>query len=266
MKYIFKLTNLSFVVAFSLLLACCGAEISSRYTLKLPELPEPWVSLLGEPHWRLEWLDKNGQKQMSDILPGQSASIELPVTWTNPVTAWPYWPGHNLIPGLFKPAGALFPFDVPDRKKPDLRLSWNAGRDTVFYWELGLAALNKNPEDGSVKIPANFDWQRFRELFEQDALSESVREDPWLINWRFIAEKTIESSFDRRRLVPEAVQSVSIPVPSGPWYGTSPFAGTLQFSKNETPVFPVRTGLNVWISREGILRISGKTWIFTAWE
>jgi hypothetical protein len=225
--------------------------------------------LLGEPHWRIEWFDQNGQRRTADILPSKTYEIDLPATWTNPITAWPYWPGHNLIPGLFKPAGALFPFDVSDQKRSDggnLCLSWKAGHDTVFYHELALIC------DGGVKNPANFDWPRFRELFKSGVLNEAVCKDPWLIDWHFVAEKTMESSFDRRRLVPESVQSVNIPVTPGPWYGTSPFAEALIFSEDETPVFPVRSlasaggGVNVWLSAEGILRCSGKTWIFTAWE
>jgi hypothetical protein len=208
---------------------------------------------LGEPYWRLEWLDSGGKEQMADIPPGKSMEIELPITWTNPVTASPFWPGHNLIPGLFKPAGALFPFDVYGER---LCLSWKAGPDAVFYRELVLA----NGQD-SRKIPANFDWPRFRELFNSDKLNEAVRSDPWLVDWHLVAEKTISSNFDQRRLVPEAAESINISVPAGPWYGVSSFTEPLYFTEGINPVFPVRPGINVWISSEGILRINGKTWI-----
>jgi hypothetical protein len=242
------------------LLSGCGDRISSEFTVELPQVPDSWVSLLGEPHWRLEWLDKNGTKQTVVIQPSQSTKIEIPVTWINPVTALPYWSEFNLIPGLFKPAGALFPFDFSGKRKQQnsVQLCWKAGVDTVYYWELAYAN-NKN----TVKIPANFDWHRFRELFETDVLSEAVCKDPWLINWRLVAEKTISSNFDRRRLVPQPVENVEIPVPAGLWYGTSPFTEPLFFKAGENPVFPVHAGINVWISSEGILRVSGKTWIFT---
>jgi hypothetical protein len=234
------------------LFVCCGELTPSSYTIIPPPLPEEWVSLLGEPHWRLEWLDKNGTRRTADILPGKSAEIEIPVTWANPVAAWPYWPGHNLPSGIFKPAGAIFPFDVDGNK---LCLSWKAGVDTVFYWELALAS-----RQNTAKFPSNFDWPRFRELFNDETLNEAVRNDPWLVDWRSVAEKTISSSFDKRRLIPEAVESVSISAGSGPWYGTSPFREPLYFDENEKPVFPVHSGLNVWISHEGILRVSGKAW------
>jgi hypothetical protein len=138
-----------------------------------------------------------------------------------------------------------------------MHLSWTAGPDTVFYWELAYANNDKE-----AKIPANFDWPRFRELFETKVLSEAVCKDPWLVDWRSVAEKTINSNFDRRRIVPQAFESVSIQAGCGPWYGSSPFAEPLFFNEGEEPVFPVRQGINVWISGEGILRCSGKTWVF----
>jgi len=237
----------------SLLFACCGDLAPSAYTVVPPPAPEAWVSLLGEPNWRFEWLDKSGDKRIADILPGESMKIEIPVTWANPVTAWPYWPDHNLPAGIFKPAGAIFPFDAEGGR---LCLSWKAGVDTVFYWELALAGNGQK----AVKIPANFDWQRFRELFNDEKTNEEVRKDPWLVDWHSVAQKTINANFDRRRLVPEAAGSVSIPVARGPWYGTSPFSEPLYFMEGDTPVFHVRPDLNVWVSSAGILRLSGKAW------
>jgi len=247
--------KLSAVFALSFQLACCGENrLSSGYTVELPETPKSWVSLLGQPNWRIEWLDTNGKKQLTDILPGKTLKVEIPVTWTNPVTAWPYWPQHQIIPGLFKPAGALFPYDV---NKKTLCLSWEAGPDTVFYWELAFTN-----DDKETKIPANFDWPRFRELFETKVLSEIVCKDPWLVDWRSVAEKTIKSNFDRRRIVPQVSELINIQAGSGPWYGSSPFADPLFFNEGETPVFQVRPGINIWISDEGILRCNGKTWVF----
>jgi hypothetical protein len=254
-KIVFYLT---LICGLCLYFAGCAERFPSQYALEMPEIPEMWASLLGQPHWRIEWLDSGGQKQKTDILPGESAVIEPPTTWTNPVLAWPYWPEHNLIPGAFRPAGALFPFDADEQT---LSLNWKAGPDAVFYWELALA--NK---EGSSKLPGNFNWPRFRELFETDKLKEEVRNDPWLIDWRSVAEKTISSSFDQRRLVAKSCASITIPVSSGPWYGTSPFFRSLYFIKGETPAFPVYSDVTVWISREGILRCNEKAWIFTAWE
>jgi hypothetical protein len=254
MKSIFLKLTVVFVVVLQL--TCCKDRFSSVYLVEMPQPPQNWVSLLGLPCWKVEFLNQDSIKQSKDILPGQNAEIELPNTWVNPVTAWPYWPAHNLIPSFFKPAGGLFPFDVSGDK---LILSWEAGPEAVFYWELALS----NSENAK-KIPSNFDWPRFRELIKTDVFENAAVKDPWLINWSYVAEKTISSNFDRRRLVPQTSVQEKIPVTSGPWYGTSPFAQPLSFSNGETPVFPVRPGINLWVSDEGILRINGKTWVFTA--
>jgi hypothetical protein len=249
---LFKLTIVS---ALALWLAGCGEPYPARYALELPQAPETWVSLLGEPRWRIEWVSSGGEIRKTDIAHGQRIEIDPPVTWTNAVIAWPCWPESGLIPGFFRPAGGLFPFDTEGKT---LRLSWEAGPDAVFYWEMAYA------NDGNtLRIPANFDWPRFRELFRTDVLNEAVRNDPWLADWRYIAEKTVESGFDRRRLVPETSETLNIPVPGGTWYGNSPFAGPFYFPRGTVPHFPVRPGINVWVSTEGILRCNGKAWVLT---
>ena len=235
----------------------CREICPTVYVLELPLVSEAWVSILGEPWWRVEWLAPDGQKQIADIKHGSKLEIEIPVTWANPVTVWPYWPEHNLIPGLFKPAGALFPFDAEDMR---LNLTWEAGLDAVFYWELALA--NRQSEN---RLPANFDWPRFRGLFKAETINEAVRKDPWLADWQFIAERTATSNFDTRRLVPQATTAKIIPVSAGPWYGTSPFANPLVFAEDADPVFTVRPGLNVWVSADGLLRINGDVWVFIEW-
>jgi hypothetical protein len=252
--------NFVFTLAavFSLFFACCKDYLNSRFVLELPEPPETLVALLGEPSWRVEWLDPNGQKRKADVSAGKSLEIELPNTWINPVAAWPYWPACSLAPGAFKPAGALFPFDLTGKS---LHLSWKAGPDTVFYWELAFASQD------NAKSPARFDWPRFRELFETSLLNEEVRKDPWLVDWALVAGKTASSSFDRRRLVPMPRETVNIPVSSGPWYGASPFAEPLFFTEGESRSFPLaNANIDAWISAEGILRCNRKTWIFAAWE
>jgi len=244
--------RLTAAFAATLQLICCGDRFPSRYILELPQPPEAWVSILGEPHWRVEWLNPDGLMQSADIPPGSCMDIEIPVTWTNPVTAWPYWPKHYpMIPGAFKPAGALFPFDASGSR---LRLSWEAGPDTVFYWELVFA------NNGNLsRSPANFDWPRFRELFK-GTLGEDIREDPWLVDWRSTAERTISSGFKQTYLaaVKEPLVNVTIDEfpANGPWYGASPFAKPLLLKDGEVPSFLVRPEINVWVSNGGILRIS----------
>jgi len=252
--YYFKLT---IVFVLALQLTCCEALSPSKYVLKVPKPPPAWVSLLGEPCWRVEWFAPNGQKQAADLQSAGNFEAELSVTWTNPIIAWPYWPAYNLSPGLFMPAGALFPFDIEENT---LQLSWEAGVDVVFYMELALACAN---EQKPLKTPANFDWPRFRELFHDETMNKETCEDPWLVNWHSVAEKTVSSSFDKRRLVPEKTESMNLPVPSGPWYGTSPFAKPLLLNSNADVTFKTRPGINLWVSEDGILRVNGKTWVLS---
>ena len=262
MKAIFFRLILTFIVLL-LLIGCGETMFPSRHVLVLPQVPETWVSLLGEPHWRVEWLNPEGQRQIKAVTSAESIAIELPQTWTSAVLAWPYWPEQNIGPELFRPAGALFPFDSSANR---ISLTWKAGPDAVLYWELALAYWQDEAVSKVPRIPQNFNWPRFRELFETDVINEAVRLDPWLADWRSIAEKTVRSGFDRRRLVPEPNEKMNIPVSSGPWYSGSPFAAPLFFEEGTTPVFPVRSVVEIWVCNEGILRCNKKAWVFTLWD
>ena len=251
------------VICLSLFLVCCKEEIfHSQYALKLPEVPENWASLLGEPYWRVEWLNPDGKKRYKDFSSADNIEIEVPQTWTNPVTAWPFWPGKDIGPGLFMPAGALFPYDVNDSR---IKLTWKAGVDSVLYWELALVDRKNLTVPKVPRLPCYFNWPRFRELFNIDGIKEEVRNDPWTANWRTIAEKIAASGFDRRRLVPESVKEISIPVPSGYWYSSSPFASPLYFNSGQTPVFPARPSTKIWVCAKGILRCNQEAWVFIPW-
>jgi len=249
-KLYFILTS---VLLSALQLVSCGDLCPSKYTLELPTPPEAWVSLLGEPCWQVEWIGTDGESRRAELKSGEKLEVEIPITWANPIIARPYWSNQNLNPGVFMPAGALFPFDA---EKDAIRLTWEAGHDAVFYMEL-IAVLDGKK---SSKIPANFDWPRFRELFKSDVLNEAVRKDPWVVNWRSIAEKTISGNFDRRRLVPQETKQKAIPVPSGIWYGTSPFAEPITVENGEG-IFPVHNEVDVWISSNGVLRANSNTWM-----
>jgi hypothetical protein len=245
-------------------LAGCGAAVlDSGYSLELPEVPPAWEALLGAPHWRIEWINAGGGKEMKLAVPGKKGAkteIALPQTWASAVTAWPYWPERGIAPGVFRPAGAIFPFDADGNT---LAASWQGGVDAVLYWELaGAAALDTGR--AAARLPWHFNWPRFRELFADSSLNAEVRADPWLADWRGIAEKIVQSGFDKRRLVPEDRGELSAPAAAGPWLGTSPFAPPLLF--DGPPLFPVRGATDTWVSAEGILRCNNKAWIFLPWE
>jgi hypothetical protein len=262
---------LGLMAAAGIYVAGCGGVIpGSGYVLELPELPAAWASLLGEPEWRIEWLNPQGGKETMIVRGGAKPAVDIPQTWTNAVSAWPFWPQRNITPGFFRPAGALFPFDASGSgvSGGSLRLSWKGGVDAVLYWELALAAAGDSAAfDSKVpRLPQHFNWPWFRELFETEGINADVRRDPWLADWRSIAQKIARSGFDKRRLVPETREEVSLPVSSGPWIGTSPFAAPLIVQDGTAALFPAREAVDLWVSAEGMLRCNRNAWIFLEWE
>jgi hypothetical protein len=189
-------------------------------------------------------------------------NISLPQTWASAVSAFPFWPEKGIGPGIFKPAGAIFPYDASG---DSLILSWQGGVDAVLYWELARAyGGTGQTEAENTRIPMNFNWPRFRRLFDDPSLNAEVRADPWLADWASIAAKIVKSGFDKRRLVPEARSALEVHVGSGPWIGASPFADPLLFET--TPIFRVKPTADTWVSREGLLRCNSETWIYRNWE
>lgn len=237
----------------------------SGYTLQFPAIPPAWASLLGTPSWQVEWLNPAGEKKTTVVRDGKRPEISLPETWANPVTAWPHWPDKGIGPGIFKPAGALFPFDISG---DSMALSWRGGVDAVLYWELAVAAVAADTAASRAavpRLPQNFNWPRFRDLFtEEGGINADVLGDPWLADWASIAAKIVQSGFDKRRLTPEARKELSVPAGPGPWIGASPFSEPLLFEGQA--VFPARETPDTWVSAEGLLRCTQKTWIFLPWE
>jgi hypothetical protein len=183
----------------------------------------------------------------------------------------------GINPGVFRPAGAIFPFDTSGGT---IHLSWQGGVEAAFFWELARHSggaeteeVEPEPDDPNQavstaraavsRLPWNFNWPRFRRLFSDEAVNADFRADPWLADWPTIAERTVTSGFDRRRLVPEARGSLQVPVNPGPWVGTSPFATPLHFEG--VPVFPVRPAVDTWVSADGLLRCNSDAWIFVGW-
>jgi hypothetical protein len=266
-------THLLAIVAIAgfFLFGCGESFLDSRYKLDLPEIPAAWESLLGRPQWQIEWINVNGHKESKIFPENGRIEIDLPPTLASAVSAYPCWPNMNINPGIFKPAGAIFPFDVSGKS---IVLSWRGGVDAALYWEflkvageVGHKANSASTEIGRAAVPRlpwNFDWPRFRQLFEDSALKAEILVDPWLADWHNIAKKIVQSGFDKRRLVPEARSGLQVPVCSGPWIGTSPFAVPLLFDAD--PVFPVRATADTWVSTEGLLRCNSKAWVLIEWE
>ncbi|GHU55505.1 hypothetical protein FACS189442_3150 [Spirochaetia bacterium] len=257
--------TLSLGLFTALLLCGCGDSLAEpRFVLDFPAPPPAWTELFGPPRWRIEWISPAGTGEFVETrAPGERVEVIISPTGASPILAWPFWPargiGEDISPGIFRPAGAVFPFDAAGGR---ITLSWQGGVDAFFYHALLKAAASTEGAVG-VRVPQNFDWPRFRSLFEDPSVSAEVRADPWTADLRDIAVKVVQSGFDKRRFKPAARVELKIPVSGGPWTGTSPFASPLSF-EDTVPVFPVRPGpeSDTWYSAQGVLRCAGRTWVF----
>jgi hypothetical protein len=230
-----------------------------------PEFPPLWKEVFGVPRWRLEWIGLEGRREVREIADGERTEITVIPEWPSPVLACPLVPGRNIRAGVLKPAGGIFPFDAAGGR---LRLTWQGGVDASFYRELAAAFLQAHQDTADLSLstarrrPQYFDWPRFRRLFTDGVLSDKAAlGDPWLADWPYIAQRTVQSGFDNRRIKVLARTNLSVPVHPGPWAGTSPFAAPL-FSEEGTPViFPVRQEPDTWYSAGGAIRCSQEGWI-----
>ena len=254
-----------FLLALLVLLAACeNGPIRPSYRPVLPELPEHWKEILGEPHWRLEWIGGGGAWHERELSPGQAPpSIPLMPEWPTPVLAWPFWPGRELLPGMMRPAGAIFPWDACG---DTFGLSWQGGVHALFWKELALAERPSAPESASAarRLPWYFDWPRFRELLESENIPEAVREDPWLADWKSIAGRTVQSGFDRRRIVSRKFTELSVPIPGlgGRWIGSSPFAQPLDATADGSLRLSITDTTDTWVSSGAVLKASSAGWVW----
>jgi hypothetical protein len=261
-----------FFLLFLALGGCGNPAIKDEYALAFPPLPESWQELLGEARWRLIWTDERGVPQILET--DGDALISVVAEWATPALAFPYWPGRGILPGEMRPAGAIIPFDVREGR---LRLTWRAGAEAWFYRELAAArnaalAERRAGGDGASletalnkRRPEYFDWPRFRSLMDSDAVPAAVREDPWRVDWRNLAIRTVQSGFDRRRILEQPAEELRAPraaLGEGPFAGPSPFAAPLLPTPDLGYCFAVRSPSDTYVSAEGILRVSGKAWVY----
>ena len=235
-----------------LMASCDNSPIGSSHRPVLPVLPSNWNEVLGEPHWRLEWIGEGGSWQEWEGPRGAEPEISLPPEWTTPVLAWPFWPKAALVPGLMRPAGAFFPWDAADGK---LILSWKGGVEAYFWKELAANAAAMG------RLPWYFDWPRFSELLESEDIPENVRLDPWLVDWRELGRKTAESGFDRRRIKSRTLREQIIPGLDGRWIGSSPFAPPLDAPEGGPLQLMAGELSDTWVSAGKILKCSASGWV-----
>jgi hypothetical protein len=252
---------------FTAALSACNPVLPASYPVDLPVPPPLWTDLLGPPSWRLEWVDGGGELRLRELAPGRGTEIEALQEWASPALAYPCWPDRGIPPGIFRPAGAIFPYDVREGR---IRLSWEAGPEARFYWELA-AAWTEYAEAGlsprNTRQGRYFDWPRFRELMRGPDIPEAIRRDPWLADWRSIAVSTVRSGFDRRRIKEPVREDLSITVPQeGPWIGNSPFAEQKNWEAGAGLILQVTDSVDTYIAPGGLLRVSKGAWIWLPWD
>ena len=256
---IMKILPLCFVAALSVL-GCRDSPIPSRYKPVLPDLPPHWEDIPGDTHWYIQWIGESGNWQDAYIAPGQEAPrMDLMQEWTTPVIAWPFWPAHKLLPGMMRPCGALFPWDSNGEK---ILLGWEGGVEAIFWKE--LAVSDRPAEASGGRLPWYFDWPRFRDLLSSENIPAAVRQDLWLPDWKGIAGKTVQSGFDRRRIVSRTFSEITIPEIGGHWIGSSPFAASLDAGLCGPLVLKASGTPDTWVSTDGVLKCSSNGWVFLA--
>lgn len=252
-RYFFIIMVLAVLAA-----GCSESPVRSSYRPAFPVIPPEWYDILGEPYWRVEWLGESGVWREWEGAPESGPpEISLPAEWTTPVLAWPFWPARNLPPGIMRPSGALFPWDSDGEK---LALSWKGGVPALFWKELVQA--DRSAPDASGRLPWNFDWPRFAELLESGSIPESVRENPWLADWREIGRKTVRSGFDRRRIVPRESSGITIPGMDGLWINSSPFAAPVAAREDGSLLVNAGDIADTWVSAGGVLKCSASGWVW----
>jgi hypothetical protein len=245
---------------FLILAGCANPVLPSRYTLEFPRLPDSWAEVLGSPSWKVEWYGRDGNRECAVV----DADFAVPSfsEWPNPVTAWPFWPDRGIEAGIFRPAGAMYPFDVSDGV---LRMSWRAGADAGFYQALEEARSRKESANPQRKA-AFFDWPRFREFFASKAPAK-LREDPWLVDWKEAAEKTVNSGFRTSYIKARKQAATEVLIPhDGPWFSTSPFRAAENWTGGSVEAVPLSKETELWVCSGGMLFLSTDAWLWIPWR
>jgi len=236
-----------FILAVIGLSASCGSSpLQEQVRVIFPEPPAGWT--LGVACWRLEWYDPAGKLQSAEVA-GNGADIEILTEWPNGILAWPYWPEKGLAAGMFYPAGAVYPLDA---RGSSLVLSWAGGIDACLYREMDRL----RPLNTANRVPEYFNWKRFRALLREEAPTD-LRADPWLADWKDIAERTVRSGFRQSLLKAEKRSGTGIVLPhDGPWLGASPFAPPQSWQEGEKIILPLGSRPEILVCPGGILSVS----------
>jgi hypothetical protein len=232
-------------------LVSCGSPLEEGSYALFPRNPPLQAGLLGEPHWRLEWYDAAGNIAYAELYGQDGAEMDIFLPWPSPVLAWPYWPEREIVPGLFYPAGGIYPFDVSGET---LALSWEGGVEANFYRELALAQGTSGAK--AERAPRYFDWPRFRTLLRESS-AEELQGDPWLADWKGIAESTARSGFRRTLIKRESRTVTGVLIPhDGPWLGASPFREAENWEEGQEMLLALSSRPEIYVCPGGILSLS----------
>ncbi|MDR1388666.1 MAG: hypothetical protein LBJ31_01635 [Treponema sp.] len=225
----------------AVLAACDDRIMRTSVAVRLPE-HSAVDDILGKSRWKLEWKGPSGENN-SAWLDGGGTSISVPAEWPTAVFAWPYWPEKGIAPGLYYPAGGIYPFDVHGTS---MSLDWEGGVDAFFYRELDNAAAARQERRAQF-----FNWQRFRTARQSVS---TLKADPWLADWAAIARRSASGSFSVTALKAEAAANITFTVPAnGPWLSASPFRGDYSWLLDEELTLPASPRGEFFVCAEGLL-------------
>jgi hypothetical protein len=240
----------------ALLLSCRWGLVRETGRPEFPALPAAWKEILGENHWRLEWVNPRGGWERLDIPGGEAPELRFYAGEATAVIALPYWPEKGIEPGLARPAGAILPHDL---RGGNITLDWQGGVAALFYRNLAAGAL------GGERFPWRFDWPRFKELLEDENILKNLGEDPWRADWEAIVRLTLEAGFNRRYLAPRPGTPTAIPGHPGRWASSSPFAPALEARPGESLTITAGAAVETWFSAAGLLRVSRDGYVYRAY-
>jgi hypothetical protein len=86
---------------------------------------------------------------------------------------------------------------------------------------------------------------------------EKLEEDPWLGDWKGMAEKTVLSGFRKSLIKVQSRIPVEVEIPcGGPWFSASPFRPAEPWVGGQRLVLNLPPGPEVYLCPQGVLRIS----------
>lgn len=196
------------------LCSCAFSQKEVDILIVPPPLSSLEASLWGPVSWELEWVSIRGIEHCQ--VPSGGLVVQLAADEVCGFSLRPCSDRSTGMPTpLSLPAGGLYPHDV---RKGRLETDWVGGLAVNFFLEL----LRRERAGG--RRAAAFNWPLFREVLEKGIEEGLLPEDPWCMDLGTVAAKTLDTGFDRRRLVASGPsRSVVLPQALSGWLSDSPF-------------------------------------------